>query len=254
MVKLKQLLEEGVFDKGILKAVFMAGGPGSGKSYVAGELFGIPKKINVSVSGLKSVNSDTEFEFLLKKYGFETFGTGKLDIDKWPDEVFDTIAGGDEDSENMTVRKKAKLMTRDRKNTYMQGRLGMIIDGTGHDFQKIKKEKKELESLGYDCYMVFVNTSLEVAHKRNKERARRLPEDILEKSWKDVQKNLGGFQSLFGSNFVIVDNSKFLKPEEAQKKFGRLVKKYIDKFIKKPLKNRIGKMWVKHNLILKGKK
>ena len=74
------------------------------------------------------------------------------------------------------------------------------------------------------------------------------------KSWKDVQKNLGAFQSLFGSNFVIVDNSKFLKPEEAMKKFGRLTKKYIDKFIKKPIKNRIGKMWVKHNLILKGKK
>ena len=63
MVKLKQLLEEGVFDKGILKAVFMAGGPGSGKSYVAGQIFGIPKKMNISMSGLKSVNSDTEFEF-----------------------------------------------------------------------------------------------------------------------------------------------------------------------------------------------
>ena len=55
---------------------------------------------------MKSVNSDTEFEFLLKKYGFDTFGTGKLDIDKWPDEVFDMIAGGDEDSEAMTLRKK----------------------------------------------------------------------------------------------------------------------------------------------------
>ena len=43
---------------------------------------------------------------ILKKYGFETFGTGKLDIDKWPEEVFDAIAGGDEDSESMTVRKK----------------------------------------------------------------------------------------------------------------------------------------------------
>jgi predicted kinase len=254
LVNLKQLLTEGVFDKGILKAVFMAGGPGSGKSYVAGELFGIPKKINLSVSGLKTVNSDTEFEFLLKKYGFETFGTGKLDIDKWPDEVFDAIAGGDEDSENMTVRKKAKLLTKARKEKYMEGRLGMIIDGTGHNFQKIKKEKKDLEAMGYDCYMVFVNTSLEVAKKRNLERTRRLPEDILEKSWKDVQKNLGGFQSLFGSNFVIVDNSKFLKPEEAQKKFGRLVKKYIDKFIKRPIKNFIGKKWVKHNLILKGDK
>ena len=96
MINLKQLLIEGVYDKGILKAVFMAGGPGSGKSYVASQLFGIPKKINVSVSGLKTVNSDTEFEALLRKYGFETFGTGKLDIDKWPDEVFDAIAGGEE--------------------------------------------------------------------------------------------------------------------------------------------------------------
>lgn len=254
MIKLKDILMEGVYDKGALKAVFMAGGPGSGKSYVASQLFGIPKKINVSVSGMKSVNSDTEFEFLLRKYGFETFGTGRLDIDQWPDEVFDMIAGGDEDSENMTLRKKAKLMTKDRKEKYMEGRLGMIIDGTGHNFGKIKAEKKALEALGYDTYMVFVNTTLEVAKKRNSERNRRLPEDILTKSWKDVQANLGKFQALFGRGFVILDNSKFLKPEEAQAKFGRLVKKYIDKFIKKPIKNHIGKAWVKHQLILKGKK
>ena len=253
MNKLMDLLQEGVFDKGVLKAVFMAGGPGSGKSYVASELFGIPKNINVSISGLKTVNSDTEFEFLLKKFGFETFGTGKLDIDKWPQEVFDLVAGGDEDSETMTVRKKAKLLTKARKKQYMEGRLGMIIDGTGHDYTKLSKEKKELEALGYDCYMVFVNTSLEVAHERNKERERRLPEKILEKSWKDVQSNLGKFQGLFGTNFAVVDNSKFLKPEEAQKKFGMITKKYINKFISKPIRNKIGKAWVKHNLILRNK-
>ena len=255
MVNLKQLLTEGVFDKGILKAVFMAGGPGSGKTYVASQIFGIPhKNINVSASGLKTVNSDTEFEFLLKKYGFATYGTGKLDIDKWPDEVFDMIAGGDEDSENMTVRKKAKLMTIDRKKQYMEGRLGMIIDGTGHKYNKIAKEKKKLEALGYDTYMVFVNTSLDVAHKRNKERERRLPEKILEKSWRDVQNNLGKFQGLFGRNFAVVDNSRFLKPEDAVKKFGMITKKYINNFIKKPIRNPKGKIWVKHNLILKGKK
>ena len=137
----------------------------------------------------------------------------------------------------------------------MNCRLGMLIDGTGHGFQKIKKEKEKLEKIGYDCYMIFVNTSLDVALKRNEERTRTLPEDILTKSWKDVQKNLGGFQSLFGStNFVIVDNSKFLKAAEAAKKFGRLAKKYIDKFVKKPIKNKRGKLWVKNNLILKGKK
>ena len=253
MVNLKQLLTEGVFDKGILKAVFMAGGPGSGKSYVAQALFGIPKKVNVSVSGLKSVNSDTEFEFLLKKYGFETVGGG-LDLDLWPDEVFQMVAAGDEDSETMTVRKKAKLLTKARKDQYMNGRLGMIIDGTGHDYAKLKKEKQQLEKLGYDCYMVFVNTSLKVAKERNQERARSLPENILEKSWSDVQNNLGKFQGLFGSNMAVVDNSKFLKPEQAQKKFGMIVKKYINKFINKAIKNPKGKQWVKHNLILKGKK
>ena len=254
MIKLKDLLNEGVYDKGILKAVFMAGGPGSGKSYVASQLFGIPKNINVSVAGLKSVNSDTEFEFLLRKYGFETFGTGKLDIDKWPDDVFDMIAGGDEDSEDMTLRKKAKLMTKDRKEKYMEGRLGMIIDGTGHNYAKLSKEKKQLEALGYDCYMVFVNTSLQVAKERNQARARTLPDNILTKSWKDVQANLGKFQGLFGSNFAVVDNSKFLSEKDAQAKFGMITKKYINKFVSKPIKNHIGKAWVKHQKVLKGKK
>ena len=111
------LLNEGVYDKGVLKAIFMAGGPGSGKSYVAKQLFGIPDKINVSVSGLKTVNSDTEFEYLLKKYGFETVGGG-LDIDLWPDDVFQMVAVGDEDSKDPSLRKYAKILTKNRKENF----------------------------------------------------------------------------------------------------------------------------------------
>ena len=209
-------------------------------------------KINVAVAGLKTVNSDTEFEHLLKKYGFETVGGG-LDIDLWPDDVFYDVAVGDEDSKTPSLRKYAKLLTKARKEQYASGRLGMIIDGTGHDYSKLSSEKIKLEQLGYDCYMIFVNTSLEVAKKRNSERVRKLPEDLLEKSWKNVQNNLGKFQGLFGSNFAVVDNSKHLKKEDAQKKFGMLTKKYISKFIGKPIKNPKGKKWVKNNKILKGK-
>ena len=68
---LEQLVLEGVDDPGILKCIFMAGGPGSGKSFVAQEIFGIDKNLRTSVaaSGLKVVNSDPAFEAQLKKHG-----------------------------------------------------------------------------------------------------------------------------------------------------------------------------------------
>ena len=100
----------------------------------------------------------------------------------------------------------------------------------------------------------MVNTSLEVAQKRNQERDRILPPKLLEKSWKDVQKNLGAFQSLFKNNFVIVDNSKHLSDEEAEAKFVPLVTKVVRKFVSKPIKNKLGKMWVKKQKLLRGRK
>ena len=93
-----------------------------------------------------------------------------------------------------------------------------------------------------------------MAQKRNQERDRVLPPDLLEKSWKDVQKNLGSFQSLFKNNFVIVDNSKHLSDEAAEAKFVPLVTKIIRKFVSKPIKNKLGKKWVEKQKLLKGRK
>jgi predicted kinase len=192
MVKLKDLLTEGVLDPGILKAVFLAGGPGSGKSFVAGEIFGIPKKVNVSAFGLKLVNQDKELTRMLNKYGFGT------DLDDMPEELFRQLT--DPDYEDYSgLRSRAKEITASRKKLYMDGRLGMIIDGTGHNYRKIEKRKKELEELGYDCYMVFIHTDLEVAQKRNMERPRKLNPEIVEEGWYEVQKNKIFFQGLFGN-------------------------------------------------------
>ena len=102
--------------------------------------------------------------------------------------------------------------------------------------------------------MVMVNTSLEVAQKRNQLRDRVLPPKLLEKSWQDVQKNLGSFQSLFKNNFVIVDNSKHLNDEEAEKKFVPLVTKVVRKFVSKPIKNKLGKKWVEKQKLLNRRK
>jgi len=238
------ILVEGVDDPGIFKAVFLAGGPGSGKTWVAKGLFGIPDRLNISHSGLKMVNSDKELKFLLKKFGFGT------DLDKMPDELFKQLTDP-KDKDYSGLRDFSKSLTKQRMKQYKKGKLGMIVDGTGHDFSKLSKMKKDLEKDGYDSYMIFVNTSLEVAQKRNQERDRILPPKLLEKSWKDVQKNLGRFQNLFKQDFLIVDNSKHLEPEDATKKFNILVKKGIDKFVKKPIKNPIAKKWIEKQKILK---
>ena len=105
--------------------------------------------------------------------------------------------------------------------------------------------------MGYDTYMVFVTTSLEVAQERNESRPRRLPEDTVETYWKEVQNNLAFFQGLFGgSNFLIVDNNKHLDPETAKKKFKMLVNQGLDKFINKPLKSKIAKTWIKQQKLV----
>ena len=261
MIKLMDLLNESVFDKSILKCIFMAGGPGSGKSFVAAELFGMPNDHAISTKyDLKVVNSDTEFEYLLKKFGLDTSGWETLDIDQWPEEVLMVATGEDSkgnklDPDEVSVREKSKELTKRRLKGYTEGRLGVVIDGTGHNFAKIKAEKKKMEHMGYDCFMVAVNTSLEVAKMRNQTRVRALPEDILEKSWQDVQDNLGKFQTLFRANFRIVDNSKYLSAKAAQSKFKSIMGSGIDKFITKPVRNPVGKTWIKNQKkLVKNKK
>ena len=229
----ESFLQEGVNDPGILKAFFMAGGPGSGKSYVAAELFALPKTDKFQTvsydTGLKLVNSDAAFEVLLKKNAIDMAKLMSLK-DKDPEEW----------DRAMALRDRAKKITKGTQEMYIQGRLGMIIDGTGKNYGKIEGQVKRLRDLGYDCYMVFVNTSLEVALERNNARARKLPKDMVTKMWDEVQQNLGKFQRLFKSKrFEIVDNSEYGDSTPID-----LVSKEIRKFMKQPTSNPIGKQWI----------
>ena len=249
MIKLMDLLTEGVYDKGIFKAVFMAGGPGSGKSFMAQNIFGIPEKANVSVSGLRTVNSDKQFMYLLKKYNFDP-----TELASYPDDVFKEL-GAPKKAGGTGLRDVAQELRVIEKEGYMQGKQGMIIDSTGSNFQKVKKHKKELEDAGYDTYMVFVMTELETAQKRNKMRAekgeRELPANLVAKSWKDTRRNMGGLKSLFGRNFALVPNDKHLNAKEARHKFANLTKNYANKWVGGPIKNPIAKQWIEDQKRLK---
>jgi len=255
-----EMITEGVDDPGILKCIFLAGGPGSGKSYTAKEIFGVGKGAfsSVSAGGLKLINSDTAFEKALKDNGINPKDLGK--IEKENPQMWDKIAG--EENPN-SIRNKAKSITKQQQAFYEAGRLGMIIDGTGDEVTKIKKKKEHAESLGYDCYMIFVNTSLEVAQERNASRDRTLSAKLVTKIWKACQNNLGAFQSMFGGNFIIVDNTEYKKYQSKvrDRKSGEIkivdttiaqnIQKSINAFLRKPIYNQIGKKWIETARMLK---
>ena len=209
-------LDEGVNDPAIFKAVFLAGGPGSGKSFIVG-------KTGLVNIGMKLVNSDDEFERRLKNAGLDAGN---------PDDIYSP--------QGQEIRGKAKKTTANKQDMYIKGRLGLVLDGTGKDYNKIKKVRDQLIRLGYDTAMIFVNTNLETSLERNRKRARSLPDNEVEKMWKGVQDNMGKFQRLFGNDFTIVDNSEGADtPGETNAAYKKMVK-----FAKQSPKTRAAKNWI----------
>ena len=209
-------LQEGVYDPNILKAFFLAGGPGSGKSYVVQRTTG--------GMGMRVVNSDIEFEKKLKDAGLS------LDIRELDPTVRDEIRG------------RAKKITAKRRANYIEGRLGLIIDGTGKDYDKIAKQATQLKQLGYDVHMIFVNTSLETALQRNAKRDRTVPRSVATKSWKTVQSNMGKFSQYFRQNFIVVDNN------DSEEDVMGPVYKQVMSLAKKKVQNRTGLNWIQGEL------
>lgn len=217
MIKFKKYITEGVDDPAIFKAVFLAGGPGSGKSFIVG-------KTGLPALGMKVVNSDDAFETAMKKAGKKMTS----------DEIFS--------DEGQSIRDRSKKLTAKKQSMYVSGRLGLVIDGTGKDPDKIKKQAKALQDLGYDTMMVLVNTTLEVAIERDKDRDRSLGKTKVTKYWTTVQKNIGALQQMFGKKkFIIVDNTEIKNTEQETLRAYRDVKKFLDKEPENPL----AKKWIK---------
>ncbi len=217
MLTFNQFLEEGVNDPAIFKAIFLAGGPGSGKSFIVG-------KTGLTSMGYKVVNSDDAFETAMKKAGMEMN----------PDNIFSV--------QGQELRGRAKNLTGVKQSMYIKGRLGLVIDGTGKDPSKIVKQAKELKKLGYDTAMIFVNTDLDTAISRDAQRDRTLGAKGVTEYWKAVQRNIGNFQTMFGKkNFLVVDNSE---GKDYQKETLRAYRD-ATKFTKAPIENSTAKSWIK---------
>jgi len=219
--EVREYINEGVYDPGIFKAFFLAGGPGSGKTFVTSSAF--------AGTGLKLVNSDVKFERDLRKANLSL---------KMPDE---------EKYFRDRIRQGAKAFVGKQLDQYLQGRLGMIIDSTARDYSVIQRQYNLLRNIGYDCYMVFVNTSLDVAIERNRTRSRSIPEYIVQKSWKGVQANMGAFQKVFGhSKMLIVDNNR--DDKELVTQTLNTASRFIRSRLRTKPENGIAMSWIKREL------
>ena len=216
MLSFSQFIKEGVNDPAIFKAVFLAGGPGSGKSFIVG-------KTALKSLGFKLVNSDMAFERALAKAGLKAN----------PENIYSP--------RGQELRAGAKALTGKMLENYINGRLGLVIDGTGKDYAKIEKQANRLRELGYEVAMIFVNTDLKTALERNRKRSRSLPDSEVKSMWKDVQKNLGKFQNLFRQKMLIVDNSTGSNYEGAtQSTYKRIMS-----WSKQKPETRIANSWIK---------
>ena len=147
------------------------------------------------------------------------------------------------------LRAKAKRLTALSLGKAIEGRLGLILDSTARNVERIEFENSQMRALGYDTHMVFVNTTLEVAMARNNERPRKLPDAIVIQNHKQVQANIGRLQNIFGAtNFRIVDNNK--KKQDVNPKVYKAVRQMVNR---EPT-SKVAKDWVARELAKKSGK
>jgi predicted kinase len=171
------------------KVIFMAGGPGSGKSNVINQL-GLKKQ------GFKVVNQDISLEWLMKNHGMPT------DMREFTPEQASEFGKLSAQAREIALKKRIK---------YQGEGDGVVIDGTGASLNVMKKNIQDFKDKGYDVQMIFVETSQETALSRNKARKERsLRTGIVIKTHDSVQANKEAYKELFGERFAEVntDNLK----------------------------------------------
>lgn len=227
----ESILCEGVYDKGIFKVVFLQGPPGSGKDYVLDKA--------ISGHGLIEINSDKALEYLMDKDGLDK---------KMPKS---------EKAKRDFIRLKAKNTTDAQQRLAIDGRNGLIINGTGDTLEKIQNIKDILDKRGYQSMMLSVNVSNEVSKQRNIERGERggrtIPEEIRLEKFNNIQKSKPKLKKLFGDDFIEFDNSidlRYANPRIVAEKNNELLQihKKIRNFVNAEISDEKAKHWIASEL------
>jgi len=200
-MRLLQYINESILDKGILKACFMAGTCGAGKSYVIS---------NISSGGIEPriTNTDTFTEFL-KAFKAE----------QWKD-----------------VEDKVKRLTKNQLALFLNSMLPLWVDGTSASPNSLLRRKGILQSVGYDTAMVWVDTSLETAIERASKRQREVPKEYIVDLYEKIKPLKSYYKKEFRDFWIIKNDDGELTDKAVLNAY-----KKTTSFFSSPVKNPIGK-------------
>lgn len=127
----------------------------------------------------------------------------------------------------LTDKKKLNEKSHDFRRETIRNHYPLIINAPADDADKIAYIKEELETLGYNSLMVFVNTSDEVSKERNEKLARMMYESVRHSRWSASQQNKKQFKNIF-ENFLQIDNNETMDQIEED---IEIIYKKINKFL-----------------------
>jgi predicted ABC-type ATPase len=182
-MRLEQYINEGIMDKGILKAVFLAGNSGAGKSYVL-------SKIKVGSIEARIVNTDKIFEW----QGNQNVAKAKMltvsQLQLYVDSMLPLVIDGTSTDSSSTLKRKAILET-------LGYRSGMIF---------------------VNCSL---ETSLKRAKIRGEQMGRIVPPEIVTKAYEAMVKVKPIYKSAFEFIFEVNNDDGELTDELVMQGFRK---------------------------------
>ena len=190
-------LNENIY-RGMFKAVFVTGGPGSGKDVILREAIAENRAVEI--------NSSQMVDYL-----------------------------GD--------KQKLAEKTADYRREAIRARKPLIINGPADKQNEMTWIKEELEELGYETLMVFVETTNETSKSRNQKLAKMIAESTRQVKWKQAQESKQTYQKLF-KDFISLNNSGSL--EEIEEDITDIYQK-INNFIDVKILNEEAYIWLENH-------
>ena len=155
-------------NRGMFKAVFVTGGPGSGKDIILREAIAEQKSIEINLL--------QAFQYLADK-------------------------------------QKLSEKTDDYRRNAIRNRKPLIINGPADKQNEMFWVKEELEELGYDTMMIFVETTNETSKERNSLLSKMMVESVRQDKWLKSQENTKYFKEEF-TDCIIFNNTGNLDTKE----------------------------------------